>query len=139
MSRSAPSCIVMLGTHPATHGGVASVVSAYRDAGLFDRWPVRYIATHRDGNVLVKLITAVRALGAMVVLLLRHESAILHVHGASRVSFWRKAVFMALALAARWPIVFHLHGGGFARFYEKRCGPLGRAIVRFFLERTARI
>jgi acetyl esterase/lipase len=42
---------------------------------------------------------------------------VLHVHCASRASFWRKSFFMSLALLARWPVVLHLHGGGFATFY----------------------
>jgi hypothetical protein len=70
-------------------------------------------------------------------LLCRIPCAVLHVHAASRASFWRKAPFMALALAARWPVVFHLHGGGFADFYEHECGPRRRALVHFFLERAA--
>jgi glycosyltransferase involved in cell wall biosynthesis len=58
------------------------------------------------------------------------------VHGASRASFWRKAPFMAVALLLRWPVVFHLHGGGFREFYERECGPARRALVRFFLDRA---
>ncbi|HET9651080.1 MAG TPA: glycosyltransferase family 4 protein, partial [Usitatibacter sp.] len=32
---------------------------------------------------------------------------------------------------------FHLHGGGFATFYDAECSAPGRAIVRFFLDRAA--
>jgi glycosyltransferase involved in cell wall biosynthesis len=46
---------------------------------------------------------------------------------------------MSLALVARWPVVFHLHGGGFSRWYERECGPVKRAVVRFFLMRSARV
>jgi glycosyltransferase involved in cell wall biosynthesis len=127
----------MLGTAMDTHGGIASVVRAWRAAGLFERWPIRYVATHRDGSALAKATAALRALATLAVLMLRHPHAVLHVHGASRASFWRKSAFMALALAARWPIVFHLHGGGFARFHDKDCGLATRRIVRFFLDRAA--
>jgi glycosyltransferase involved in cell wall biosynthesis len=34
-------------------------------------------------------------------------------------------------------VIFHLHGGGFATFYDAECGPVGRAMVRFFLDRAA--
>ena len=135
----APSRVVMIGTSFATRGGVASVVDGYRRAGLFERWPIDYVATHRDGNALEKLLKAIDGIAVFFALLCRHPRAILHVHAASRASFWRKSGFMALALAARWPIVFHLHGGGFATFYEKECGPIARAIVRFFLDRAASI
>ena len=137
--RRAPSLIVMLGTAMETHGGIASVVRSWRAAGLFERWPIRYVATHCDGSALAKLAAALRAFATVAGLMLRNPGAVVHVHGASRASFWRKSVFMAMALAARWPIVFHLHGGGFARFHDKGCGPVARRVVRFFLDRAAAI
>lgn len=132
-----PSHVVMLGTSFETHGGISSVLKTYRACGLFDRWPVEFVATHRDGGFARKLLRLLGALGAFAVLLLRHRRAVLHVHSASRASFWRKSLFMSLALAARWPVIFHLHGGGFGTFYDAECTPVGRAIVRFFLDRAA--
>jgi glycosyltransferase involved in cell wall biosynthesis len=132
-----PSHVVMLGTSFETHGGISSVLQVYRAAGLFDRWPIEFVATHRDGGFVRKLLQVLAALGAFLGLLVRHRRAVLHVHSASRASFWRKSVFMALALAARWPVIFHLHGGGFATFYDAECGPVRRAIVRFFLDRAS--
>lgn len=134
---AAPQRIVMVGTAFDTKGGIASVLDGYRRAGLLERWPVDYVATHRDGTAAEKLLRAVDGLVVLLALLCRYPRAILHVHGASRASFWRKSVFMALALAARWPVIFHLHGGGFAGFYENECGRVGRALVRFFLDRAA--
>jgi glycosyltransferase involved in cell wall biosynthesis len=127
----------MIGTDPATHGGISAALESWDRAGLFGRWPITYIPTHRDGSRLQKLSRAAAGFATFVALLARVPCAVLHVHGASRASFWRKAPFMALALAARWPVVFHLHGGGFAGFYEHECGPAGRAVVRFLLERAA--
>lgn len=132
-----PGRIVMLGTAPETRGGIAAVLGAWRAEGLFERWPIEYVVTHCDGGGGRKLLAAARGLRAFLALLAAHRRVLVHVHCASHASFWRKAAFMAIALAARCPVVFHLHGGGFARFYESECGPLGRRIVRFFLERAA--
>ena len=134
-----PAQVVMIGTDPATHGGIASVVNAWAEAGLLARWPVTYVATHRDGTRLEKLLRAVDALVAFAALACRVPCAVLHVHAASRASFWRKLPFIAAALLMRWPVVFHLHGGGFATFYERECGALGRAAVRFVMARAARV
>jgi len=128
-----PSHVVMCGTAIDTRGGIAAVIAAWRSADLFERWPVAYIATHRDGTRLAKLWTAVLGFLALVGHALRHPRAVLHVHAASNASFWRKGAFMALALALRWPVVFHLHGGGFAHFHA-RSSPLGRRAIRFFLD-----
>jgi glycosyltransferase involved in cell wall biosynthesis len=106
---------------------------------LFGRWPIRYLPTHCDGGALAKMMTALRALATLVGLLLRPGGAIVHVHGASRASFWRKSVFMSIAMLARCPVIFHLHGGGFERFYRDECGPVARRYVRFFLDRAAAV
>ena len=135
----APSRVVMLGTSFATRGGIASVLDTYRRAGLFERWPVDYVATHRDGSKLEKFLRAIDGACVFLGLLCRVPRAILHVHCASRASFWRKSCFMALAFLARWPVILHLHGGGFATFYGEECGPVRRAAVRFFLDRAAAI
>jgi glycosyltransferase involved in cell wall biosynthesis len=131
-----PAHVVMLGTDPATHGGISSVVAAWRAGGLFERWPIEYIVSHRAGTRAGKLATGARGLCAWLALALRHGRGVLHVHAASRWSFWRKSVYMAAALFAGWPIVFHLHGGRFAHFH-RALGPGGRRVVRFFLDRAA--
>ena len=133
------SRLIMLGTSPLTRGGIASVINAYRALGWFERWQAEYVATHCDGTTRRKLIAAVRALGRFIWLLVRDGRAVLHVHSASRASFWRKCVFMSIGLAAGCPTLLHLHGGAFRRFYEDECGPVGRYIVRFFLDRAARV
>ncbi len=129
--------IIMIGTAFETRGGIAAVVNAYRAHGLFERWPIDYIATHCDGGALRKLLTATRALLSLLLLIVRHRRAVLHVHSASRASFWRKSIFMAVGMLAQCPVIFHLHGGGFARFYETECGATRRRLVRFFLDRAA--
>ncbi len=124
--------VVMLGTAFETRGGIAAVLASWRAAGLFRRWPVEYVETHCQGSRMDKLACAAGALVAFASLALRAR-AVLHVHCASRASFWRKSVFMILARFLRWPIVLHLHGGRFERFYAQECGALRKAIVRDFL------
>jgi glycosyltransferase involved in cell wall biosynthesis len=139
MRNNSYSKLVMLGTAPETRGGIASVVKAYQAHGLFERWPIVYVPTHCDGSRARKLERAVSAFFSLTRHLLGRRVPVLHVHAASRASFWRKSVFMLLGVAARCPIVFHLHGGGFSRFYEQECSPLQRRVVRFFLDRAVRV
>lgn len=132
----APSRIVMVGTSLATRGGISAVVRGYRNAGLFARWPIDYVESHCDGSRAAKFAQAIRGLAKTAWLAFRHPNAVLHVHVASRASFWRKCAFMALGRIAGWPLVFHLHGGGFADFHD-RSSPAGRLAIRFFLGTAA--
>ena len=131
--------IIMLGTALETKGGISAVVSAYRAGGLFERWPIRYIATHREARALSKFVLAATSFMRFVGLILTGRVAALHVHSASRGSFWRKSPFLLLAFISARPVVFHLHGGGFRAFFEQECGPLARAWVRTVFRRAARV
>jgi glycosyltransferase involved in cell wall biosynthesis len=131
--------IVMLGTSLATKGGIASVVQVYVDTGLFQRFPVRYIATHRDGGAAAKLDAMVRAYLSLLWMLLRGKVALMHVHVASRASFWRKCGMLLLGRLFRVPSIVHLHGGGFQVFYEKECGPARRWLIRNIYDNASRI
>jgi glycosyltransferase involved in cell wall biosynthesis len=129
--------IVMLGTDFGTQGGIAAVVNAYRAGGLFGRWPVRYLPTHCDGGALPKLHLALANFARYIGLLATRRIAAVHVHAASRMSFWRKSPFLLLAFVGGRPVIFHLHGGGFREFYESDCGPLARAWIRGVLRQSA--
>ncbi|WEF35668.1 glycosyltransferase family 4 protein [Pseudoduganella chitinolytica] len=122
--------IVMMGTSRGTKGGIASVVQVYEDAGLFGRFPIRYIATHRDGGALGKVRAMLCAYVTLLGMLLRGQVALLHVHLASRASFWRKYPIFLLGRLFGVPTILHLHGGGFMKFYEEECGKLRKWMVR---------
>ncbi len=112
-----PLC-VMIGPDPQAQGGMASVIKVYVESGLFNNGQVRLLASYSDGSKLHKLITATKALYSYASLLMRGKGKVLHVHVASDASFWRKAVFIWLAVLWRRKIIFHLHSGGFIRFIE---------------------
>jgi glycosyltransferase involved in cell wall biosynthesis len=131
--------VVMVGTRRDTLGGIAAVINVYAAAGLFERFPVRYLASHQDGSAGLKLRAMLRATMAFIGMLLRGQVALVHVHAASRASFWRKSVFLTLAWLARVPAVLHLHGGEFRIFYGKECGPLRRRFIRWTFDHCARV
>ncbi len=136
MENHSYSRLIMLGCGPETRGSIASVVDAYRAHGVFKRWPVDYIATHTSGGALANARATLNALRRFMTVLLRHRRAVLHVHSAPQASFWIDCLFMALAAAARCPVILQLHGGGFDRFHDAASSP-ARAAIRFFLERAA--
>jgi glycosyltransferase involved in cell wall biosynthesis len=128
--------IVMLGAAPETRGSSARVVETCRAHGLFKRWPIDFIATHCDGSLAQQAALAFKALRQFAALLARERRVAVHVHAAPYRAFWREALFMALAIAARSPVLLQLHGAGFERFYDSS-NAVGRALLRFFFDRAA--
>ncbi len=128
--------IVMLGTRFDTMGGIASVVNVYRAAGLFERWPLTYIATHRDAGKFGKFAQAAKAVLQLLARLLTFRVGVLHVHMSSGPSFWRKfgLIMMARLFGVRY--LCHLHGGRFPSFYEGSGAP-ARWLIRDVFQHAA--
>jgi glycosyltransferase involved in cell wall biosynthesis len=130
--------IVMIGTHFDTMGGISSVVNVYRAAGLLDRYGIRYLATHCDGNGVQKLKVAIKAFLTFLWLLLSGKADLIHIHTSSRASFWRKLPFFLLAHWAGRKTIIHLHSGAFHQFYDK-CSPRGKATIRYVFDHASRV
>ena len=95
------------------HGGVAAVESVY---STFYK-PFNHVATVVDYGTVRKLLTFFKAYAQFWKWMLFHrEIEIVHVHGASDASFWRKRVFVNLAKMFGKKVVFHCHGSEFQRF-----------------------
>lgn len=76
------------------HGGVAAVENVY---STFYK-PFNHVATVVDYGALQKLTTFIKAYALFWKWMLFHrEIKIVHVHGASDASFWRKRIFINLA------------------------------------------
>lgn len=114
-------------------GGIASVLRVYAESGFLEHRNVRVLASHREGGSLAKLRKFLLALGTFFLAAMRGRVCLLHVHSASHGSFWRKACFIIIAKLWHIPVLFHLHGGGFRKFYEDEIGPVGRRLIRFVL------
>ena len=128
---------VMIGTSYDSKGGIASVVNTYRAAGMFDRWGVVYLPTHCDKGNLHKFLIVIKGYAKFMGLLARGQVGLLHAHVASRSSFLRKSMFILLAVAARRPVIFHLHGAEFMQYYHEECGAVRKCFVRFVLDHCA--
>jgi glycosyltransferase involved in cell wall biosynthesis len=129
----------MMGTSRAMKGGISSVVQVYVDAGLFDRFPIHYIATHCDGKARSKLRIMAAAYLELIGMLIGRNVALLHVHVSTRASFWRKYGLFQLAHLFRVPTILHLHSGAFNKFYEEECGPVRQWLVRRLFNKVERV
>lgn len=133
--------IVMLGVRADSRekGGIHSVVDVYRMGGLFRRWPIFYIGTVVSGSHLLKTRVFAAALVDFLRVVLKGRIALVHAQTSSRASFWRKSVFIVIALAARIPVILHLHGSEFEHFYQQECGAFRKWLIRGVLTRVDRV
>jgi glycosyltransferase involved in cell wall biosynthesis len=129
--------ILMLGTAPEGHGGVAALVAVLRDGGLFDSASVRYVSTHREGSLPSRLAAAASGFRQAIQACLWRRPAIVHAHAASHGSFARKSLLLWLARCAGCQTIFHLHGGGFRQFATVTSNALQRRWIRHTLERSS--
>lgn len=131
--------IVMVGPSPDSHGGIASMVATWKQAGIFERWSIIYIETHVEGTSFAKLRVGCIALARLAILLISKRVACIHLHVARHTSFWRKSIFALAALLMRRPVLLHFHSGGFPAFYHDDCNYFQKHAVRFILNRADRL
>jgi glycosyltransferase involved in cell wall biosynthesis len=128
--------IIMLGTSPEAHGGIAALVGNYRDCGVLKKWKVKYVVTHVQGSRFAKARAAAVAILQLLYMLVTGQIGLLHVHMSSRASTWRKSFFLLTAMAFRAPYLIHLHSPDFVNFFEHECGERGKKLIRFLLSRA---
>lgn len=140
MSRAPAPRVLMLGTDPEGRGGVATVVSLLRRDGLFEREGVRYVPTHAEGSGARKVGAFLKGLSGTLACLARpnHRPEVVHAHAASKGSFVRKSLLLALARARGCKTVFHLHGACFDDFVAGS-GCLMRRWIRHTLESSSTV
>jgi glycosyltransferase involved in cell wall biosynthesis len=130
--------VVMVGTALEGRGGMSSVIASYRQHGLFEHASVHYVEAHREVPGISKAFLALSGLFSIVRLLIFGRVALLHIHAASGISFWRKALFSTLAHSFGRPVIFHIHGGEFLEFFH-RSSVVGRWLIRWHLEGAVRV
>jgi len=128
------SKILTVGPDYRNHrGGVGAVIEVY--SHYFERF--NFIPSYKPGSGLYKV--AVFILGLIKIsytLLTNREIAIIHIHGASYGSFYRKyIIFIIGKYVFRKKIIYHIHGGGFQIFYNK-ANPLSKRLIKKFLSQS---
>lgn len=123
----------MIGPSLATPGGMSAVLRCYLQQDWFSKWRIEYLSSYEGhafplqgwvmGGVLLRLLRR----------LLLGKVALVHLHSASRGSFWRKSLLCWLADTFAVPYVYHLHSGEFPAFYRRQ-----PASVQKWVRRTLR-
>lgn len=123
------SCVVMVGDGLDTAGGISSVIRTYRDGGFFAEKNVVFVSNYEGPGLLRQLRVTARGLLAFVSSFFSWRVELVHIHSASRGSFWRAAVIAGFSRLFACPYVIHVHSGEFLVFFENECGSFAQAVV----------
>ena len=122
----------MIVPNAAVRGGIASVVNGYRGSVLEQKYEIRYVESYRDGSKWQKLGKALCGYGAFIGQLLCNRPDIVHIHSSFGPSFYRKMPFIYLSCLFGIPVINHIHGAEFDKFYENASGKKKKRIARVY-------
>ncbi|MFC5141098.1 glycosyltransferase family 4 protein [Actinomycetospora rhizophila] len=127
--RTRPPRTLWVSTSTRTQGGIATCVRTLAATGLWERWGVRHVATHRDGSRADKAMAFASGLARYTATMLLRRPDLVHIHMSSAGSFVRKAALAWLAYLLDVPVVLHVHSGRFHLFHDRAPAPLRRVIA----------
>ena len=117
----------MVGPGPQVRGGITSVIAAYMQSELCQRYSLSWLSTYDDRGPIRKIMAALRAYLIGPVLIRRAD--IVHVHGVFRKSFIRKLPLVLVAKAMRKRVIFHIHAATFEGAFDGRAAPVIRRML----------
>lgn len=99
--------VLFIGPNCNNHGGISSVLSLYKE----NIRPFHYLKSSTDKGLLVNVCLLAVLLVKLVAIKYFKRIRILHLHGASRRSFQRKAIIIIWAKFLGFKVIYHCHGG----------------------------
>lgn len=99
--------VLVIATSRKTRGGITSVVKAYENSPLWDKFHCKWIETHRDGGAFTKLSYLLK--GFLQFLLCVPFYNIIHIHTSEPPSALRKVLFMAVSKMLGKKVIVHFH------------------------------
>ena len=110
------SKILMIGPDINSQGGISSVIKLYKDYDL----DFTNLSSYKDGSLFVKIFVYFHFLIKYIFILSTDKNVkLVHIHTASRGSFFRKSIVLNIAKLFNKKVLLHIHGAEFSIFYEE--------------------
>ncbi len=115
--------------HRNHRGGIGAVLEVYSK----NIQPFKFIPTYVTKSFAKQFAVYVAAIFKLIyVCATDREIKILHIHHASRGSFWRKSILVLIGKMFGKKVILHIHGGGFHNFYGR--SRFMKRYIRFIVE-----
>ncbi len=131
--RVKPKVLVAASLGPLPHvGGIENVIDTLLESSLKSEFEFSIFDTFRMANPMrTKLdkgkFAAQLACSAHCAIR-RQQPDLVHIHFCSKTDFWKHAICLVAAQLHGIPVVYHLHGGNFDKYYAAQ-GALGRKAI----------
>lgn len=114
ISRNISDEILFIGPSVDGKGGISMLLSFYsKSLESFN-----HIPTYKQTNKLNQYWIVCIAIFKLIYFCLFKKVKIIHIHSASRNSFFRKSIFVLISKFFNKKVILHLHGGAFEYFYN---------------------
>ena len=127
--------VLAIATSKRTRGGVTAVLKAYEQNALWQKFNCKWIESHRDKNIFVKLYYFITSFFCALFLIPFYD--IVHVHTSRPGSVIRKMPYILYARLWNKKVITHLHffethvvfSPKFKRLYQMACALSHKVIV----------
>ncbi|MGO4969938.1 glycosyltransferase family 4 protein [Streptococcus alactolyticus] len=110
----------MIGNHESVHGGITSVIKQILDhewtEGEVD---IRFLPSYKGGNVVNKIFYFAVTVFRLVGICCFEKPDVVHIHMSHHGSFDRANILSNICKSANIPVIVHLHGSEFEKYYEE--------------------
>ena len=127
--------VLMLGNHDSVHGGITSVIKQLLNYNWKDNnSQMKIISTCKYKTKLLKILYFIGAYFKIILYIVKEKPDIVHVHMSHSGSFERVNLIKKMCIKLKTPIIVHLHGSEFKKFYDNSSSKKQKEISRFFEE-----
>lgn len=113
-------------------GGIATVVSGYKNSELEKKYDIKYIESYCDGSKIKKIFQAIGAYFSFLKEVLINKPDIVHIHSSFGGSFYRKLPFVYIANIFKIPVINHIHGSEIENLYINASNIKKRLVEKCF-------
>ncbi|MBP1920094.1 glycosyltransferase involved in cell wall biosynthesis [Youngiibacter multivorans] len=121
---------------PMVKGGIAAVVNGYRGSHIESDYNIIYVESYKDGGKVTKLLKGIKGYLHFAKVLLIDKPELVQIHSSFGASFYRKLPFIYMASWAKHPIINHIHGADFEKFYAN-AGEKKKKLIKKVYEKCA--
>lgn len=118
-------------------GGISTFLSVMQDTRLWHEWNVKLIVTHRNGSIVGRMTLFAAGLIRYLAQIVLDRPDVVHIHSAAYGSFVRKALLAWIAKAFGLPVILHMHGADFQKYYDT--AGIMQPAIRITLERVSAV